>query len=223
MKEVPLFVDLILGFTVVLAVGIFYRASNYSKFFLILVTQIAIAQLIGTFIGFYQFPYTGPPRFPLLILPSFIAIIILFANQWGRNFIDKLNLKTLTIFHSIRILVELVLYGLYLSKALPSLLTFEGRNFDIISGLSAPIVYYFGFVKKRLNKLVLLCWNFICLGLLVNVVYYALLSTPSPFQKFGFDQPNIALGYFPFMLIPSILVPMVFLAHFASIRQLIKK
>lgn len=35
-------------------------------------------------------------------------------------------------------------------------MTFEGRNFDILSGLSAPLVYYFGFGGNRPNKLLLL-------------------------------------------------------------------
>jgi len=33
-------------------------------------------------------------------------------------------------------------------------------------------------------------WNFVCLGLLLNIVINALLSLPSAFQQFAFDQPN---------------------------------
>jgi hypothetical protein len=39
-------------------------------------------------------------------------------------------------------------------------------------------------------------------------------------QKFAFDQPNIALGNFPFLLLPAFVVPIVMLSHIAAIRNL---
>jgi hypothetical protein len=100
-------------------------------------------------------------------------------------------------------------------------MTFEGRNFDIFSGLTAPVIYYSGFIKKRLGKNVILLWNFICLGLLINIVVNAILSAPFPFQMFAFDQPNIAILYFPFVWLPGCVVPLVLLSHLATIRQLL--
>jgi hypothetical protein len=41
-----------------------------------------------------------------------------------------------------------------------------------------------------------------------------------PFQQFAFDQPNIAVLYFPFIWLPSCVVPLVLLSHLAAIRQL---
>lgn len=61
-----------------------------------------------------------------------------------------------TILHTIRIGVEIVLYGLFFYKAVPGLMTFEGRNMDIISGLSAPLVYYFGYKKVKLSTATIL-------------------------------------------------------------------
>jgi hypothetical protein len=100
-------------------------------------------------------------------------------------------------------------------------MTFEGRNFDILSGLSAPFIYYFGFVKRRLSNALILGWNFICLALLINIVANAILSVPTPFQKFAFDQPNIGVLYFPFNLLPACVVPLVLLSHLVAIRRLL--
>jgi len=44
-------------------------------------------------------------------------------------------------------------------------MTFEGSNFDILAGLSAPLVFYLGFVKINLTKNTLLLWNAVCLPL----------------------------------------------------------
>jgi hypothetical protein len=123
----------------------------------------------------------------------------------------------------IRIPVELVLFWLFSYKTIPQLMTFEGRNFDILSGISALLVYYFGFIKKSLDKKFILAWNFICLALLANIVINAFLSAPFPFQKFAFDQPNIAILYFPFVWLPVLVVPLVLFSHLVAIRKLWKK
>jgi hypothetical protein len=150
-------------------------------------------------------------------------IIGLFANSKGRQYIDNLDIKYLTILHVIRIPVELVLFWLFINKAVPRLMTFEGRNFDILAGLTAPFIFYFGIIKKQIGKRVILIWNFVCLGLLINIIVNAFFSAPFPFQLFAFDQPNIAVLYFPFVWLPSCVVPLVLFSHLATIRHLIKK
>lgn len=165
-----------------------------------------------------------PPRLFLLgILPSLLLIILLFLTKKGREFIDSLPLKNITYLNTIRIPVELVLYWLFIQKAIPELMTFEGRNFDILSGISAPIVSYLVFTKRTLSHNFLLIWNFVCLGLLINIVTNALLSAPSPIQKLAFEQPNIAILHFPFSWLPTFVVPVVLFGHLVSIRQLIIK
>jgi hypothetical protein len=68
-----------------------------------------------------------------------------------------------------------------------------------------------------------LAWNIICLGLLTNIGVNGFLSAPSPLQKLAFDQPNIALLFFPFSWLVSFIVPIVLLGHLISIRQLLKQ
>ena len=102
-------------------------------------------------------------------------------------------------------------------------MTFEGRNFDILAGITAPIIAYFGLTKTTLSRQTILLWNFICLALLLNIVINALLSAPSPIQKFAFDQPNIAILNFPFSWLPTFIVPIVLFGHLTSIRQLFKQ
>jgi len=164
-----------------------------------------------------------PPKIMLFgILPTILTIISLFATRQGRQFIDSLPLKNLTYVNVIRIPVEIVLFWLFLNKAIPELMTFEGRNFDIIAGITAPFIAYFGLTKNKLNRQIILIWNLICLGLLVNIVVNGLFSAPSPIQKFAFEQPNIAILNFPFSWLPIFIVPIVLFGHLTSIRQLLK-
>jgi hypothetical protein len=76
--------------------------------------------------------------------------------------------------------------------------------------------------KLKIDRNGILIWNFICLGLLINIVVNALFSAPSPIQKFAFEQPNIAILNFPFSWLPTFIVPIVLFGHLTSIRQLMK-
>ncbi len=164
--------------------------------------------------------YSFPPKIFLFgILPALIVILSLFSTAAGRVFIDSLPLLNLTYLHIVRIPVEIVLYWLFLEHSIPELMTFEGRNFDILAGLTAPFIAYFGFIKQKLSHRMVLSWNIVCLGLLLNIVVNAFFSTPSPMQQFAFDQPNIAILYFPFSWLPTFVVPIVLLSHLVSIRR----
>lgn len=165
-----------------------------------------------------------PPKIMLIgILPIILTIIFLFATSKGKQFIDSLPLQHLTYLNTVRIPVEIVLFLLFLNKAIPELMTFKGRNFDILAGLTAPFVAYYGISKQKLSRKIILIWNIACLGLLANIVVNALLSAPSPIQKFAFDQPNIAILNFPFSWLPTFIVPIVLFTHLVSIRQLFKQ
>ena len=220
MEDLPAYISILFGFTTILTAWLFYKATGNSKpVLLIILIWLAIQALIAGS-GFYTVTDTLPPRFLLLVLPPLLVIAGLFLSPNGRKFIDGLDLKSLTILHTIRIPVELVLFLLFTYKAVPELMTFEGRNFDILSGITAPVIFYFAFIRKQLSLKIILIWNVICLGLLINIVGNAILSAPFPFQQFAFDQPNIAVLYFPYIWLPCCVVPLVLLSHLAAIRQL---
>ncbi len=189
-------------------------------FLTVLFVLILIQSALGL-CGFYSNVNSLTTRFPLLVAPLLIFCTSQFFTGKGKAFIDSLDIKTLTILHVIRVGVEISLFWLFAYRAIPRAMTFEGRNFDILSGLTAPLIYYFGFVKHKLNRTVLIVWNVACMLLLLNVVANAFLSLPGRFQQFGFEQPLIAVGYSPFLLLPAILVPLVLFSNAAAIRQLV--
>jgi len=48
-----------------------------------------------------------------------------------------------------------------------------------------------------------------------------MLSAPSPIQKIAFEQPNIAILYFPFCWLPTFIVPIVLFSHLVAVRKLV--
>lgn len=223
MENLPILIGLIFGLTTLLTILLFYKAANNSKPTLIALLLWIVVQGLIAYSGFYAVTDTIPPRFPLLIIIPTIVIIGFFVTAKGKEYIDNLDITTLTLLHTVRIPVEIVLFWLFLNKTVPELMTFEGRNFDILSGLTAPVIYYFGYVKKITSNKIILIWNFICLLLLSNIVTNAALSAPSLIQIFAFDQPNIAILYFPFNWLPSCVVPIVLFSHLVSIRKILKE
>ncbi|MCF2444025.1 hypothetical protein L0657_08665 [Dyadobacter sp. CY345] len=232
-ENLPTYIPLIFGLTTFATLLLFIWTIRNSDMestrtkakpiFISLLIWLAL-QAVLTLQNFYKSnPESFPPKIMLTgILPAMLVIILLFSTSNGRQFIDSLPLKNITYLHIVRVTVELVLFWLYLNKAVPELMTFEGRNFDIFAGISAPFVAYFGLTKLRLSRQTILIWNIICLGLLINIVLNALFSTPSPVQRFAFEQPNIAILNFPFSWLPTFIVPIVLFGHLTSIRQLLK-
>jgi hypothetical protein len=204
-----------------LSVFLLYQADQgKSKTFLLIVFAWMGIQLLIGLSDFYTDTSGTPPRFVLMVIPPALLILATFGSKAGRQYLDQLNLKKLTLLHTIRVPVEIVLYYLFLAASIPEIMTFAGSNMDILAGLTAPLVYFFAFNKKH-SRTILIGWNIICILLLLNIVIIAILSTPTAFQQFGLEQPNIAITHFPFNWLPSVVVPIVFFSHFAALRILL--
>lgn len=221
MENLPIYIPVSFMITTAVVTWLLYRAAENSKFILLLALLWLVGQSVLALSGFYTVTNTLPPRLLLLVLPPLLIIVAIFSTGRGRAYVDRLDSSILTLLHMLRVPVELVLFWLYLNRGVPELMTFEGRNFDILAGLSAPFIYYFGYRRHRLHKNVLIGWNLVCLALLFNIVTHGILSAPTPFQQFGFEQPNVALLYFPYVLLPGFIVPMVLFSHLVAIRQLL--
>jgi hypothetical protein len=68
-----------------------------------------------------------------------------------------------------------------------------------------------------------LAWNSIGLCFILFILFNGVLSAELPFQQFAFDQPNKAINYFPFILLPATIVPIVIWTHLSDILKLINE
>ncbi len=167
-----------------------------------------------------RFEKEDPSATPFLaIAPPLILIAALFLTVRGRRFTDQMSLKWSVLIHSVRVLVEINLYVLFLYKQVPALMTFEAGNLDILAGLSAPVIWW-AYSKGRVGRRGLLIWNTLALLSVLNAFGRAMLSAPFRFQRFAFHQPTVAILVFPFVLLPAFLVPAVLLCHFAAFYKL---
>lgn len=228
-ESLPAYVSVTFTLTTFLTVGILLYAVRQTVFqtlpakILIALTAFwLLFQAVMAIGGFYVQSGAFPPRIVLFgVLPVLLLIIAWFIF-FRENFIERLPLKVLTLLHVIRIPVELVLLWLFQNGLVPGVMTFEGRNFDILSGLTAPVIAWLAFRGGKTNRPLLIGWNIAALLLLINIVATAILSMPTPVQRFGLDQPNIAILYFPFNWLPTVVVPIVLFCHLASLWKLFK-
>jgi hypothetical protein len=201
------------------------RRSNPALANVLLVGLLAWVAVQGILaaLGVHQNLAARPPRLLLFaILPTLLLIVAACATERGRRFMDGLPLGTLTYLNVVRIPVELVLYGLFLSKEVPELMTFAGRNPDMLAGLTAPLVGLWGFTRPRLSREVVRLWHILALLLLLNIVFWAIVASPLPLQLVALDTPNVAVLKFPFVWLPAVVVPIVLFGHVVALRQLSK-
>jgi hypothetical protein len=227
--DIPLYATVVFVLTTLVTVGFLFRSfrsvrpagiASQLLVFLIPFWMILTGFLASS--GFYAKFDIFPARiFTFGVLPA-VMLIVCYFIFFRRSFIESLSLRSLTMLHIIRVPVEICLLWLFQAALVPRVMTFEGWNFDILSGLTAPLVYWLGFRNKQVHRPLLIVWNLAALGLLANIVVIAMLSIPSPIQKLGFDQPNIAVAYMPFIWLPAIVVPIVVFAHVASLWKLFR-
>lgn len=223
MLSLPLYLPTLLIVGTLAAVFFLYKSAGYNRTVLWVCGAWIALQAVVSLTGFYYTSFSFPPRFLLLIGPPIVFIVALLFHPEGKHFLGRLDLKMLTLLHIVRILVELCLHGLYQQGYVPVEMTFEGRNFDILSGISAALMAWWAFpVNTGSRRRLLLIWNIVCLALLFNIVGTAVAASPYFAANFGFEVTNRAVFYFPFVWLPCLIVPLVFLAHVASIWRLVK-
>jgi hypothetical protein len=174
----------------------------------IFISALSIAGVLSNFSSF-------PPRlFIVLVVPlvTLIAVTMAPATKEILTHIPATNIMRLQVF---RVFVEILLWMMVMQDILPVQMSFEGRNFDVLSGLTAPLAAYY----LANNKTALVIWNFLTLALLINILAIAILSMPTPFRVFMNEPANTAVTLFPYVWLPGLLVPMAYGLSFLSLRQ----
>ena len=203
-----------------------WEKSTQDKLFFgtvfILVIWIGVLTILssnGFFSDFSKLP-PGPALAMLIPLP--IIGIVTFSKK-GTQLLQTVPSHWLVFMQSFRIIVELLLLFAFMAGKLPVQMTFEGRNFDVITGvLALPIGYLLAKRKTYASKLAI-AFNIIGVLLLLNILVIAVLSMPTAIRYFMNEPSNTLVGQFPFILLPGVLVPIAYTMHIFSLRQLFLK
>ena len=163
----------------------------------------------------------GVPRIALILVPTLAGVLFLAFSDAGRSMALGIPLSLLIGAQTFRVIVELFIHQLWSVGLMPRMLTYQGANFDILAGLSAPVVAWL-VAHGRLSNRLALAWNVLGLVLLANIVGRAILTTPA-LQVLVTEVPNRAVGTFPFTFIAGVMAPLALTLHVLAIRALLAR
>ncbi|MEM7162172.1 MAG: hypothetical protein AAF487_06980 [Bacteroidota bacterium] len=218
----PLWIEVLFIACCLFTIVVFHLANGRPRKISLFILTWTIAHSLLALNGFYQNTEAFPPRFAWILIPAILIVIWASLPRNTRKIIQKRNAAMSVFIHAVRLPVEIVLWQLFIFEMVPELMTFEGRNFDIIMGITAPLIALLVWLNK-IPKGLLLIWNSIGLILVLFILINGILSAELPFQQFAFDQPNRGITYFPFVLLPATIVPIAVWTHLTDIFILLRE
>lgn len=187
----------------------------------VLISVWAALLLVPSYKGFFADFSNVPPRPALAIIIPLPLLLMIALSGKATQLLKSIPLHWLVYMQSFRIIVELFLLSAFISGRLPIQMTFEGGNFDILTGLLALPVGYLLATRKSYAPKLAIVFNVIGLLLLINILVIAVLSMPTSIRYFMNEPANTLVAEFPFILLPGMLVPLAYGLHIFSLRQLI--
>lgn len=164
-----------------------------------------------------------PPRLLLVLVPPLLFTGWLCRSGAVGQWLDHVPPVWLVAPQSFRVLMEIILWLLFRAHVIPVQMTFEGRNFDILVGFTAPLVAYFGLLRGTWPRWVLVAWHVGSLAVLANIVTIAVLSTPLPLRVFWNEPANTVIAHWPFVWLPAFVVPFAYIGHVLALRQVVRQ
>ena len=159
-----------------------------------------------------------PPRWTLLPLTALGTSVLLGLTRTFRRLLAEAPPWQPVALQTFRAGVELALWRLHMDGVAPVQITFDGRNFDALVGLTAPVVAA-GIAAGWIGPRVVIVWNLFGLGMLVNAIGTVTTSTPGPFHLSWPGEPFTAIAAWPVVWIPALLAPIGISLHVVSLRQ----
>lgn len=168
--------------------------------------------------GYLRDSVSLPPPLVFYIVPLTAFTIFIAFSRIGTRLNSRTPLWALVGFQSFRIGVEVLLWALHRDGQVPRQMTFEGWNFDILTGIAAvPLAFLLR--SEKANVKLIWVFNVVGLLLLITIVTISVLSTPQ-LDVFAAHPPNEVVMTYPYVWIPSVFVQFALLGHLLVFRRL---
>ena len=168
-------------------------------------------------------PGPFPPPLMLFVAVCIAAAVGLAFSPVGRRLADATPLAVLVGVQGFRLPLELVLHRWHDEGIVPVQMTFEGLNFDIVTGVLSLIVGGILAARPRSAMAAPAAWigNVVGAVLLLGVMGLAMTSAPGPLFRFT-DAPPLQLPlHFPTVWIVSVCVTGALFFHLVTFRALL--
>jgi hypothetical protein len=179
---------------------------------------LAVTGLAGWLGLVRDFQRLPPPMFVLLLAAAGLTVVTAISRV-GSRLVAEAGIVWLVGMQAFRIGVEIFLDCGHRVGMVPVQMTFEGRNWDIVSGVSAVGIAWLA-AKRQAPRWLILLWNCVGLGLLLNIVVIAVLSMPTSLRRFHNEPANTFITYFPYIWLPTFLVQLGLFGHLLVLQWL---
>jgi hypothetical protein len=177
--------------------------------FLAFVAALALTGLLARF-------DLRPPPLMLWMVATLGSAVALGLSPLGRR-LAELPLVALVGFQAFRLPLELVMHRAAVEGVMPSIMSYGGYNFDIVSGITA-LVLGVALARGSVPRVVVVAWNVLGSLLLAVIVTVAFLATPLV-RAFGDTQINLWITQFPYSWM-ALMVSAALLGHVLLARKL---
>jgi hypothetical protein len=160
-----------------------------------------------------------PPRVMVAAMACTAALVAFSRGAAGRRFVAAASLAGIAGLQCFRVPVEVALHALYTRELVPVQMTWSGRNFDVLVGLTAPFVAL-ALHRGRIGLRALAAWHVASLAMLVNIVATAAMSFPGPLRRFHEGVSAAVVAEAPFVWLPAFLVPVAAASHLVSLLEI---
>jgi hypothetical protein len=161
-----------------------------------------------------------PPPMAGVFLGTVVLGLAFALSRFGERLALGLPLSALVGFQAFRLPLELVMHEAANQGVMPSVMSFTGYNFDIVTGIAATFLGIWLLVGKP-PRTVLVAFNVLGSVLLLVVSVVALLALPV-FAVFGLGQLNLWVTRFPYVWM-AVLVGGALVGHVVLARRLLSK
>jgi hypothetical protein len=178
---------------------------------------MAIAWIAGASGILREWDRTPPPLAFLVGSIAGLAIAMTYS-RFGTRVSSAIPLCVLVLVQGFRLPLELAMHGMYARGIMPVQMSYEGYNFDVVTGALAIVVALL-VAMGYAGRGIVAAWNVLGLALLINVVTVAILATPR-FRFFGDESLNVWVTYPPFVWLPAVMVLAALTGHLLIFRAL---
>ncbi len=196
--------------------------KSYGVAAVVFFMMIVVANVVGDALGWFARLDLLPPPFVVMNFVILSIVLLVGLGKPGRALADSQRVETLVALQIFRLPLELLMLRAGLLQTMPIEFSMLGYNLDVLTGLGALLITLYCAQTRSLPLKVVWAWHLTGMACLAAIAVLAVLTSPNV-HAFGTAPQHINswVLYFPYSLLPSVLVSLAVLGHVLLTRKLL--
>jgi hypothetical protein len=195
-----------------------------SVWVVVILMVVLIANLVGDHVGLFRRMDLLPPPFVVLVLLCLgisVGVGMGYLGKIGDDLVRTMSIESLVALQIFRLPLELLMLRAAHLGIMPIEFSMLGYNVDVLTGLGALLIFAYCLSSKSLPIRAVWLWNVFGVSCLIAIGVLAALTSPN-LHVFGADAKHVNswVLYFPYSLLPTVLVAFAVFGHVLLTRKL---